>query len=49
MTELGNIGGFQYFERKDNKELMDAMAKLYEKPLAFNKVFLMNRLFIMKM
>ena len=28
---------------------MDALAKLYEKPSASNKVFLMNRLFNMKM
>jgi hypothetical protein len=31
------------------KELMDALAKLYEKPSASNKVFLMKRLFNMKM
>jgi hypothetical protein len=28
---------------------MDALAKLYEKPLASNKVFLMKRLFNMNM
>jgi hypothetical protein len=31
------------------KELMDALAKLYEKPSASNKVFLIKRLFNMKM
>ena len=30
-------------------ELMETLAKLYEKPLALNKVFLMNLLFNMKM
>jgi hypothetical protein len=49
MAEPGNIGGFQYFERKDTKGLMDALAKLYEKPSASNNVFLMKRLFNMKM
>jgi hypothetical protein len=31
------------------KEMMDTLAKLYEKPLVSNKVFLMKRLFNMKM
>jgi hypothetical protein len=31
------------------KELMDTLTKLYEKPSASNKVFLMKRLFNMKM
>jgi hypothetical protein len=31
------------------KELMDTLDKLYEKPSAYNKVFLMKRLFNMKM
>jgi hypothetical protein len=47
--EPGSIGGFQYFQIKDNKGLMDALAKLYENPLVSNKVFLMKRLFNMKM
>jgi hypothetical protein len=49
MTEPGNVGGFQYFQRKDKKGLMDTLAKLYEKPSSSNKVFLMKILFNMKM
>ena len=30
-------------------DLINALAKLYEKPLASNKVFIMKRLFNMKM
>jgi hypothetical protein len=40
---------FNISKEKTPKGLMDALAKLYEKPLASNKVFLMKRLFNMKM
>jgi hypothetical protein len=40
---------FNISKEKRTKGLMDALAKLYEKPLASNKVFLMKRLFNMKM
>jgi hypothetical protein len=40
---------FNISKEKIMKELMDALAKLYEKPLASNKLFLMKRLFNMKM
>jgi hypothetical protein len=40
---------FNISKEKTTKELMDALAKLYEKPSASNKVFLMKRLFNMKM
>jgi hypothetical protein len=40
---------FNILKEKTTKDLMDALAKLYEKPLASNKVFLMKRLFNMKM
>jgi hypothetical protein len=40
---------FNILKEKTTKELMDALAKLYEKPSASNKVFLMKRLFNMKM
>jgi hypothetical protein len=40
---------FNISKKKTTKGLMDALAKLYEKPSASNKVFLMKRLFIMKM
>jgi hypothetical protein len=46
---LGSINGFQYFERKDKEDLMKELARLYEKPSASNKVFLMKILFNMKM
>ena len=36
-------------KEKTMKGLMDALAKLYEKPSVSNKVFLMKRLFNMKM
>ena len=45
----GFVGGLQYFERKKTKGLMSVLSKLYEKPSASNKVFLMKRLFNMKM
>jgi hypothetical protein len=40
---------FSISKEKTTKELMDALHKLYEKPSASNKVFLMKRLFNMKM
>ena len=53
---LGMIGlslaasmAFNISKEKTTKDLMDALAKLYEKPSTSNKVFLMKRLFNMKM
>jgi hypothetical protein len=40
---------FNISKEKTTKELMDALAKLYEKPSTSNKVFLMKRLFNMNM
>jgi hypothetical protein len=40
---------FNISKEKTTKDLMDSLAKLYEKPSASNKVFLMKRLFNMKM
>jgi hypothetical protein len=40
---------FNISKENTMKDLMDTLAKLYEKPLASNKVFLMKRLFNMKM
>jgi hypothetical protein len=40
---------FNISKEKTTKGLMDVLAKLYEKPSASNKVFLMKRLFNMKM
>jgi hypothetical protein len=40
---------FNILKEKTMKDLIDALAKLYEKPLESNKVFLMKRLFNMKM
>jgi hypothetical protein len=40
---------FNISKEKTMKELMDALDKLYEKPLVSNKVFLMKRLFNMNM
>ena len=40
---------FNISKEKTTKEMMDALDKLYEKPFASNKVFLMKRLFNMKM
>jgi hypothetical protein len=39
---------FNILRENTMKELMDALAKLYEKPSASNKVFLMKILFNMK-
>jgi hypothetical protein len=40
---------FNISKENTTKEMMDALAKLYEKPSMSNKVFLMKRLFNMKM
>ena len=40
---------FNISKEKTTKDLMDALAKLYEKPSASNKVFLMKILFNMNM
>jgi hypothetical protein len=40
---------FNISKEKTTKEMMDALAKLYEKPSMSNKVFLMKRLFNMNM
>jgi hypothetical protein len=40
---------FNISKEKTMKELMDTLAKLYEKPSVSNKIFLMKRLFNMKM
>jgi hypothetical protein len=40
---------FNILKENTTKDLMDMLAKLYEKPSASNKVFLMKRLFNMKM
>jgi hypothetical protein len=46
---LTALVAFNISKEKTTKGLMDALAKLYEKPSASNKVFLMKRLFNMKM
>jgi hypothetical protein len=46
---LAALVAFNISKEKTTKDLMDALAKLYEKPSASNKVFLMKRLFNMKM
>jgi hypothetical protein len=40
---------FNISKEKTTKELMDELDKLYEKPSSSNKVFIMKRLFNMKM
>jgi hypothetical protein len=40
---------FNILKEKTMKELMDTLDKLYEKPSTSNKIFLMKRLFNMKM
>jgi hypothetical protein len=40
---------FNILKEKTTKDMMDVLAKLYEKPSASNMVFLMKRLFNMKM
>jgi hypothetical protein len=46
---LAALVAFNISKEKTMKELMDTLDKLYEKPSASNKVFLMKRLFNMKM
>jgi hypothetical protein len=46
---LATLMAFNILKENTTKELMDALAKLYEKPSTSNKVFLMKRLFNMKM
>jgi hypothetical protein len=46
---LASSVAFNISKEKTTEGLTDALAKLYEKPLASNKVFLMKRLFNMKM
>jgi hypothetical protein len=46
---LAALVAFNISKEKTMKGLMDALAKLYEKPSTSNKVFLMKRLFNMKM
>jgi hypothetical protein len=46
---LETLVAFNISKEKTTKEMMDALDKLYEKPSASNKVFLMKRLFNMKM
>ena len=45
----GFVSVFQYFEIKKTEGVMSGLGKLYEKPSASNKVFLMKHLFNMKM
>jgi hypothetical protein len=46
---LATLAPFNILKEKTTKELMDALGKLYERPLVSNKVFLMKRLFNMNM
>jgi hypothetical protein len=46
---LAQLMVFNISIAKTMKDLMSNLAKLYEKPLASNKVFLMKRLFNIKM
>jgi hypothetical protein len=46
---LATSMAFNILKENTMKGLMDALARLYEKPSASNKVFLMKRLFNMKM
>jgi hypothetical protein len=46
---LATSVAFNISKEKTTKGLMDALAKLYEKPSTPNKVFLMKRLFNIKM
>ena len=43
----GFVGGFQYSKENKMEGMMTTLAKLYEKPSASNKVFLMKNLFKM--
>ena len=46
---LATLVDFNISKENRKKKLMHALSKLYEKPLVSNKVFLMKRLFNMKM
>ena len=46
---LAQLVTFNITKEKTMKELMETLARLYEKPSALNKVFLMKHLFNMKM
>jgi hypothetical protein len=46
---LATSMAFNISKEKKTKEMMDALDKLYEKPSTSNKVFLIKRLFNMKM
>jgi len=46
---LGSVGGIQQLKGENYNRPNDTLDKLYEKPSASNKVFLMKRLFNMKM
>jgi hypothetical protein len=46
---LTTLVDFNISKENTTKEMMDTLAKLYEKPSTSNKVFLMKRLFNMKM
>jgi hypothetical protein len=46
---LAMLVAFNISKEKTTKELMDALAKLYEKPSTSNKAFIMKRLFNMNM
>ena len=46
---LASLVKFNITKEKTMEELMETLEKLYEKPFASNKVFLMKHLFNMKM
>ena len=46
---LASLVAFNILKEKTTEGVMSALSKLYEKPSASNKVFLMKRLFNMKM
>jgi hypothetical protein len=46
---MTTLVAFNISKEKTMKDLMKALARLYEKPFSSNKVFLMNQLFNMKM
>ena len=46
---MDSLVDFNISKEKTTKGVMSELAKLYEKPLASNKVFLMKHLFNMKM
>jgi hypothetical protein len=46
---LAALVAFNISKENTMEDMMKALARLYEKPLASNKVFLMKRLFNMKM